>query len=103
MTRTHDIATLRALLADANRLKDGEQDAFAGMLERLDPDAARSTRRLTDAQRAWVTDAADRLELDDPADDPALRNRDVPRGRDVPVPAALQNLPKAPPGRRVKA
>jgi len=104
VTRAHDIAMLQQLLDHSDRLRDGEGDVFSSMLAKLD--TAYSERRyakLTDAQRHWVTDAANRLELENPNDDPHERNRDVPRGKEVPTPAVLRNLPKAPPGRRVKA
>jgi hypothetical protein len=104
MTRAHDLVMLRQLLDHSDRLKDGEEDAFNDMLAKLDtPYNERRYTKLTDPQRQWVTDAANRLEIDDPNDDPRERNRDVPRGNEVPTPAVLCNLPKAPPGRRVKA
>jgi len=103
VSRAHDLALLQQLLDHSDRLRVGEADVFSSMLAKLD--TAHSERRyakLTDAQRHWVTDAANRLELEDPHDDPRERNRDVPRGKEVPTPVVLRNLPKAPPGRRVR-
>lgn len=48
-------------------------------------------RRLMPRQRAWVEEVARRVVPFD--------SKDAPRGREVAVPAVLQNLPKSPPGR----
>jgi hypothetical protein len=99
VSRSGDIALLRALVARRDELREGEPEAFASMLERLE-DEERHFDGLSAKQRKWVDDAAHRLEIEDPEDDPAKRNADVPRGREVEKPAVLRNLPKAPPGRK---
>lgn len=77
-------------------LFSSEREAFPDMLGRV-----RAGRTLTPKQRGWVERAAERLGVDveaRPAAPPD--NRLVPRGRDVPMPAALRRLPLAPPGRQ---
>ena len=77
-------------------LFDGEREAFPDMLGRV-----RAGRTLTPKQRGWVERTAERLGVEieaRPAAPPD--NRLVPRGREVPTPAALRRLPLAPPGRQ---
>lgn len=81
--RERDLRLLRAL-GDESRLRDDELDAFDDMLDRL---VRRGQIELTEAQREWAEAVAERHELD--FDDPAERNANVPRGREVETPEAL--------------
>lgn len=92
-----DRRLLRAL-SDSPDLTDCEQDAFDEMLERL---AKGQRRELTERQREWAERVADRVGVS--VVDPAERNANVPRGRDVPSPDVLspEALKKALAARRV--
>ena len=72
-------------------LRPNEAGAFADMLDSLNDAQA----MLTVKQREWATNVAERMGLSAPP----LRSENVPRGREVPTPDVLQNLPKAPPRR----
>lgn len=54
---------------------------------------------LSDKQRAWVESIYERL-FDVPKYENLVSSGKVPRGREVPTPLVLQNLPKRPPPRR---
>lgn len=64
--------------------------AFREMLER--------DRPLSEKQRAWVRNVYEQL-FDVPHYENLVSSGRVPRGREVPLPPGLQNLPKKPPGR----
>jgi hypothetical protein len=83
----HDLLTL--LLAD-DEVTSEEHQAFADMSGWL-----RSGERscLSKKQRSWAEEVARRIVPFD--------STEVPRGREVQTPSVLQNLPKAPPGRRM--
>lgn len=119
--READIALLRELVhqpvadpgGEYDGAKDGitesELDAFEDMLAGLLGVGIRRRENLTSKQRDWAHATAKRLGVT------ALRakqvemfpslvdNAKVPRGRDVPTPPVLQNLPKAPPLRRKRS
>jgi hypothetical protein len=101
--RTSDLNLLGELLdKHAADLTDLEVEAFASM--RLDlqayggildgTDVGRPFHQLTDRQRSWVTGVHERVV---PAYANLVSRGLVPRGREVPTPAVLQNLPKRPP------
>lgn len=66
--------------------------AFQGMLDRGYP--------LSDKQRAWVRGVYERL-FDVPQYENLISSGKAPRGREVPTPSVLQNLPKKPPHRNL--
>ena len=88
--RESDLALLRSILSPGNdpELSDYEKMAFVGMAHVLTTGDA---SRLSDRQRQWANDVADRLKPIDVSK--------VPRGREIATPAVLTNLPKAPPKR----
>lgn len=88
-----DILLLQEILQPSNapELTDGERDAFADMLADLQS-GERSV--LSRKQRAWAEETAARLKPIDATK--------VPRGREVPTPKVLQQLPKRPPPRRTE-
>lgn len=88
--RESDLALLRSILSPGNdpELESHERSAFVGMLDDL---IAGTHSHMTDRQRGWAIDVADRLKPIDVSK--------VPRGREVATPAVLTNLPKAPPKR----
>ena len=93
--RETEIGMLDALLA-CPELGIAEGDAFTNMHRWLVQ--AGSPATLTPRQRRWVADRFAAFDLSMVT--PAERNGSVPRGREVPVPAVLQHLPKKPPTRR---
>ncbi len=102
LQREADLVLLRALGEDTTSsfvggLTEGERTAFENMLTLL-VSPHRQHETLSPNQRAWAVRRAQQLEID--LRDPAERNRNVPRGREVAPAAVLQTLPKAPPGRR---
>lgn len=102
--RDDDLSLLNELLNDhADELTEVETEAFASM--RFDLQAYGGMeipskgkfQQLTEKQRQWVTSVHARV-VPDYAN---MWSRGlVPRGREVPTPAVLQNLPKRPPPRR---
>ena len=88
--RESDLALLRSILSPANdpELSNYERIAFSGMLTDV---AFARVSQLSKSQRVWANDVSLRLKPIDVSK--------VPRGREVPTPAALQNLPKSPPKR----
>jgi hypothetical protein len=91
-----DEKKLRACLQWAEE-HDDEEDrigfarAFQEMLDR--------NRALSDKQRAWIYGIHERL-FGEPEYQNDWSEGRVPRGREVPTPAVLRNLPKKPPPRR---
>ena len=92
-----DAHMLEKLIAWANE-NDPEAEKFdiepfRQMLER--------DRQLSDKQRAWVKDVFERF-CDEPIYKNLVSSGQVPRGREVELPAVLrpENLPKKPPQRR---
>lgn len=80
--RDDDLRLLRALSNDGD-VPERHRDAFDDMLERLDA----GQRELTEGQRAYARSVADEHGID--PRDPAEKNRDVPRGREVATPGVL--------------
>jgi hypothetical protein len=102
--REKDLEMLNELLEEhLGALSEEEVEAFASM--RLDLQAYGGTdipsaskyRQLTGKQRQWVTSAHERFV---PQYENLVSRGLVPRGREVPTPSVLQNLPKRPPLRR---
>lgn len=89
-----DVSLLKLVLADPD-FGGERRAAFDDMLERVE---THPTWTLTEKQRAWAREEADRLGLSE--ETPSQRNRGVPRGREVERAAVLRVLPKSPPGRR---
>ena len=90
-----------ALLGDLldghyDELTEWEQGAFADMRAYL---AKGRGRKLSDSQRSSVRLAHKRVL---PKYENLVSRGLVPRGREVPVPEVLRNLPKKPPARRKK-
>ena len=101
-TRDDDLQMLSTLLDDhLDELSEKEVEAFASM--RFDMTAYEKVggeehrRQLSAKQREWVTSVHERLI---PAYANLVSRGLVPRGREVPTPAVLQNLPKKPPPRK---
>lgn len=103
--RAEDLDLLRALGSvvdggqgegpDDGGLTAEEVVAFEDMRQFL---GRRPEATLSKAQREWAERRAGDLGLS--WGDPARRNANVPRGREVETPAVLRDLPKRPPGRR---
>lgn len=94
--RDRDIELLGALVGEPEDLTSEQYVAFSAMLERL-----RAGRQvLTEPQRNWAEGIAEKLELD--VGDPAERNANIPRGREVEPAPVLKNLPKRPPRKRIE-
>lgn len=92
--RDADLRMLNELINDhADELTDVETEAFAGMRFGLQL----QFHELTDRQRTWVTSVYERIV---PQYANLVSRGLVPRGREVPTPAVLQNLPKKPPPKR---
>jgi hypothetical protein len=90
--RDDDLGALAELLDRyADELTDAETEAFAGMRFNL---TAGPRQQLTDKQRAWVLGVRERVV---PQYANLVSQGLVPRGREVPTPPVLQNLPKRPP------
>jgi hypothetical protein len=85
------LETLRELLA-CSELNEIERAVFADMLSCLEE----GQYQLTFLQARWAQERHEELLLGDPA----KRNANVPRGKEVPVPEVLKALPKSPPRRR---
>ncbi len=88
MSREADLKLLRSVMAPANEAERsaGESQAFGEMLSLME---SGERHVLSDKQRRWALEVAARLR--------PVRAADVPRGREVPTPPVLQNLPKKPP------
>ncbi len=95
IARMTDLDLLNVLLADqTGGVRPDERKAFEDM-HRWVADSLGTPivgRRLKPKQRTWAEEAARRIV--------PIDSRDVPRGKPVETPAALKNLPKAPPGRK---
>jgi len=87
-TAAEDADLLRRAIA--GKLSDEQREAFEDMLEKM------GDRGLTEKQRSWVKGV-----LDEPEYENLVSSGKVPRGKDIPTPAVLQNLPKRPPTRKV--
>ena len=102
--RESDLSALSELLdRHADELTEPELEAFADMRFSLQAYGGTEIpskgkyQQLTEKQREWVTSVHERL-IPDYAN---LVSRGlVPRGKEVPTPPVLQNLPKRPPQRR---
>ena len=94
--RDNDLRALRGLL-ETEELSDVERAAFDSML--ADITGGTRYRQLTINQREWAMRRCDDLGI--VVIDPAERNKDVPRGREVEMAPILRNLPKMPPKRRM--
>ena len=89
ITKLSDTMLLRALVTEPRDadVTDEEFAAFVDMLLYV-----KSGSLLTRKQRAWAEEVARRIT--------PVRAAEAPKGREVPTPAVLQNLPLKPPGRR---
>ena len=102
--RDDDLKLLNELLDHhADELTHVEVEAFASMLFDLqayggilgpESESGRRFQQLTDKQRSWAAGARDRIV---PQYENLVSRGLVPRGREVPTPPILQNLPKRPP------
>lgn len=92
--RARELALLEKVIAHES-LNEEEQAAFCDMRNWL---REMPMATLSKKQSKWLKEVADKLEVDDD-EDPAERNRYVPRGKEVEMPWT-QNLPMKPPGRR---
>lgn len=105
--RDADLQLLDELLTKhADEITDDETEAFASMRFDLQAyrgilgEASESGRRfqtLTERQRSWAAAVRERVA---PQYQNLISSGAAPRGREVPTPAILQNLPKRPPPRR---
>jgi len=91
--RDDDLAVLRALIDDVD-VREGERAMFVDMLDRLED----GQTVLTEKQRATAREAAERVGIRGNYEN-LISSGKAPRGREVPTPAVLLNLPKKPPGR----
>lgn len=80
-----DLQLLGLILSDVHDLTPGEYVAFVNMRNHL-------REFLSKKEREWAEEVARRVMPYD--------SKDAPRGREVPLPDVLRNLPKSPPGRR---
>jgi hypothetical protein len=92
LARQEDLDLLNRLLE--YELREDLKEAFSDMRHGLQTGARLS---LSVRQRQWASEV---LESFEPSYENAVSNGKVPRGREVPTPAVLQNLPKYPPGRK---
>lgn len=105
--RDDDLQLLDELLTKhADELTDDETEAFASMRFDLQAyggvlgeasESGRRFRELTERQRAWAAAVRERVA---PQYENLVSSGRAPRGREVPTPTVLQNLPKRPPTRR---
>lgn len=99
-----DIYLLDALL-ESGRLTDEELEAFADMRERLSDPCYKTSATLSPKQRAWAEGCAAKykIEVVTPAanewSEKSPEERERLRGRPVPLPDVLKQLPLKPPGR----
>jgi len=93
--RDSDLKMLKEILEHSDDLNGNEVEAFADM--QFDLTAYENKDRfheLTEKQREWVKRVHERVV---PAYSNLVSGGLAPRGREVPTPPALQNLPKKPP------
>lgn len=91
-----DQALLETLLAwSREHDEDGEKFSRAPFEDML----ARDFPRLTDKQRAWAKGLLERYAGGPSTYENLWSSGKVPRGKDVPTPEVLRNLPLKPPGR----
>ena len=88
-----DPELLDALLKDPD-VTEHERVSFLDMQAQLRRGYGQGSRFLSVKQRTWAEEVLRRIT---PVD-----AKDVPRGKEVPTPAVLQNLPKAPPRRIIR-
>ena len=94
--REGDLRLLRDLLA--GDLRDYEREAFGDMLGELEsPSSDGGFFALTAERRSWARKVAKRIGT--LGYENLVSTGRVPRGKEVPTPAVLLNLPKKPPGR----
>jgi len=89
--RDSDLKMLKEILEHSDDLNGTEVEAFADMESSLTTDRF---HELTEKQRQWAKTVWERVV---PAYSNLVSGALVPRGREVPTPPALQNLPKRPP------
>lgn len=89
-----DIEVLERIVDDVD-LREGEQDAFAEMLEGLREGRYAS---LTRKQREWAIEVSVRIGA--VGYENLVSSGGVPIGRPVETPQVLRNLPMKPPGRK---
>lgn len=94
MRKDHLNALHRVLSQD--NLPPKVREAFEGMLGNLTDQSPPRYLNLSTAQYEWVKRELDKHE---PQYKNLFSSGNIPRGAEVPVPKALQNLPKRPPGR----
>lgn len=75
------------------KLTDEQREIFEDMLDKIG-----STGKLSEKQRTWAKSIVDEPEYEN-----LVSSGKVPRGREVPTPPVLQNLPKRPPPRKVES
>ena len=87
-----DLKLLLALVDEhSHELTEGESEAFQDMLDRV-----RRGGRMSLKQKQW---AQKTLEKFQPTYENLVSSGQVPRGKEVPLPEVLRNLPMRPPGR----
>lgn len=96
--REEDLRLLEDLLGNHDHeLSPTELEAFAGMRDDLLAyGSGNGYRDLTEPRRSWLQRTLARIA---PQYENLVSRGLVPRGREVPTPAVLQNLPKSPPGK----
>jgi hypothetical protein len=93
--RADDLRVLNELLNEhAEQLSEQETEAFASMRFDMTGYSVGNRAELTDRQRAWVRGVYERIV---PQYANLVSRGLVPRGKEVPTPLVLQNLPKRPP------
>jgi len=92
--RDDDIKLLESVLDEDLELTEEEQIMFDGLLDFLKGSPSRS---LSKKQRNKLQASYDRSH---PEYENLYSSGKVPKGKDIPTPPVLQNLPKFPPGRR---
>ena len=97
--REGDLRLLNELLDDhVHELSETEAEAFTDMrCDLVGYDSGDGFRELTGPRQSWVKKVHDRIV---PQYENLMSRGLVPRGREVPTPKVLQNLPTRPPTRR---
>ncbi len=101
--RKQDLHMLEFLIENGEDISKNELIAVQDIFDRLQVQGPKDV--LTKSQRGMVMALCRKVEpsgagWDEDGESPAERNKNVPKGNHVPLPAVLQNLPKKPPGRR---
>lgn len=81
-------------ILESDEITDAERTAFTDMMATLESGKYNS---LSTKQADWVRSVHTRLNLDEP--EKLVSRGEIPRGKEVPTPEVLKNLPKRPPGR----